>query len=184
MTLLHQIAAGDSSAIELFIDRYSGLVWSITRRYCDSRGDAEDAVQEIFIDVWKSASRFDSTIASEAAFVATIARRRLIDRLRRSSRRLDVEHLPMDSELPSAGASQEIELFAEAALAFRALKELRPERRRVLILAIYHGMSHQEIADADRLPLGTVKSHITRGLKQIRARLAATAPVVGREAIP
>ena len=92
-SILERVAAGDPAAPNECIARFSGLVWSLARRLCSSPSDAADAVQEIFIDLWKSAPRFDSSIASETTFVAMIARRRLIDRGRRKMRRPEVPQI-------------------------------------------------------------------------------------------
>src|SRR5262245_66294972 len=91
-SLLARVAEGDAIAVRECIARYGGLVWSIARRF--ELADAEDAVQEIFLDLWKSAARFDPNIASETAFIAMIARRRLIDRRRTRKRRPTTEQLP------------------------------------------------------------------------------------------
>src|ERR1041385_2281154 len=95
LALLARVAGGDPRAVRDCIARYGGLVWSIARRF--EAADAEDAVQEIFLDLWKSAARFDGRIASEAAFVAMIARRRLIDRKRTRGRRPTIQPV---TELP------------------------------------------------------------------------------------
>ena len=87
-TLLSDIAAGDPAAVDAFLKRYSGTVWGLARRFCGSTEDAEDATQEIFVDVWRSAERYDPTVGSEITFLMTIARRRLIDRARRQGRRI------------------------------------------------------------------------------------------------
>src|SRR5438132_13118196 len=84
--LLPRVARGDGVAVEQCVDRYGGLIWQIALRFSATRADAEDAVQEVFIDLWKSAARFDPTRASETTFVAMIARRRLIDRKRAHDR--------------------------------------------------------------------------------------------------
>src|SRR5215813_5986353 len=89
LALLARVASGDRGAVRDCIARYGGLVWSIARRF--EGADAEDAVQEIFLDLWKSAARFDPRIASESAFVAMITRRRLIDRRRTRRRRPTTE---------------------------------------------------------------------------------------------
>jgi RNA polymerase sigma-70 factor (ECF subfamily) len=81
--ILKRIAAGDKTAVQDCLDSYGGLVWSLARRMSPNTNEAEDAVQEIFIDVWKNAARFDESQSSETTFVAMIARRRLIDRLRK-----------------------------------------------------------------------------------------------------
>jgi RNA polymerase sigma-70 factor (ECF subfamily) len=171
-TLLQRVADGEADAVKGCLDRFGGLVWSLARRSSPSRSDAEDAVQEIFLDLWKSAPRFDPSQAAEATFVAMIARRRLIDRQRSRQRRLDTEPLP---ELPLSAALDEqprAELCAEAGQAARAVATLRPEQQRVLLLSTYHGLSHEEIAGETGLPLGTVKAHARRGLLKVRALLS------------
>lgn len=164
--ILGRIAAGDRAAVEECIDRYGGLVWSLARRLCPNRNDAEDAVQEIFIDLWKSAGRFDEAQASEATFVAMIARRRLIDRRRAVQRQPEIKEL--SEEDWTATQENTFEMTADAARAARAMNELRPEQQRVLQLSIWYGLSHQEISQTTGMPLGTVKTYVRRGLSQIR----------------
>ena len=148
--------------------RYSGLVWSIARRFEPS--DAEDAVQEIFVDLWKSAARYDAAVASETVFIAMIARRRLIDRRRSRERRPVTEPIADEPQLAAAGSAPDT--CAEASQAARVLDQLRPDQRRAVVLATCHGMSHGEIAEATGMPLGTVKAHVRRGLMAIRAALS------------
>jgi len=164
--VLARVAAGDALAVRECLARYGALVWSIARRF--EPGDAEDAVQEIFLDLWKSAARFDPQIASEATFVAMIARRRLIDRRRAHRRRPATEQL---AETPIPDTALRPDASLEAAKAARALGQLRPEQRQVLVLSTCHGMSHGEIAAHTGMPLGTVKAHARRGLSSIRAAL-------------
>jgi RNA polymerase sigma-70 factor (ECF subfamily) len=166
--VLGRVAAGDAVAIRECLARYGGLVWSIARRF--DQVDAEDAVQEIFLDLWKSAARFDETVASETAFVAMIARRRLIDRRRMRRRRPTTEQLPDIPVHVDPAASPAT--CAEAHQAAKALDALRPEQRQVLVLSTCHGLSHGEIAEATGMPLGTVKAHARRGLLSIRAALS------------
>jgi RNA polymerase sigma-70 factor, ECF subfamily len=166
-SLLARVADGDEEAIREVIATYGALVYSIARRF--ERQDPEDAVQEIFVDLWKSAARFDPAIASEPTFVAMLARRRLIDRKRRVARRPvseSLEHLPIVVDSSSGP-----ELAAEAALAARALDRLPPDQRQVVLLTVCHGLSHSEVASHLALPLGTVKAHARRGLIAIRAAL-------------
>ena len=84
--ILHRVARGDPSGMDAFLERYSGLVWSLARRHSPTPQDAEDAVQEIFMEIWRSAHRYDPSVAAEQTFIAMIARRRLIDRARRNKR--------------------------------------------------------------------------------------------------
>jgi RNA polymerase sigma-70 factor (ECF subfamily) len=180
--LLPRIAEGDRSAIRDCIARYGGLVWSLARRA--AQNDAEDAVQEIFLDLWKSAARFDPRMGSEVTFVATIARRRLVDRRRQRQRRPETESLGDAGESTAASSSSMApEMGAEAALAARALDQLRPEQRQVLILTACHGLSHEEVASSTGMPLGTVKAHARRGLIRVREALGEV-PIPGAPGAP
>ena len=153
------------------MDKYGGLVWSIARRMLRDVAEAEDAVQEIFIDIWKNAARYDGSIASEATFIAVLARRRLIDRIRRSARRVSAGSLDDVLLEPFTRADKTIETCIEAEQAAEAMRQLRPEQQQVLRLSIIQGMSHQEISEATGMPLGTVKTHVRRGLMQVREML-------------
>jgi RNA polymerase sigma-70 factor (ECF subfamily) len=130
--------------------------------------DAEDAVQEIFVDVWKNAARFDETKSSETTFIAMIARRRLIDKIRYSTRRISADSLDDVLLEPFTRADKTLEISIEAEQAAEAMRKLRPEQQQVLRLSIVQGMSHQEISQATGMPLGTVKTHARRGLLQVR----------------
>jgi RNA polymerase sigma-70 factor (ECF subfamily) len=168
--LLPRIAQGDQKAVRECLDRYAGLVWSLARRFSTTETDAEDAVQEIFLEVWKSAGRFDASVASEVTFIAMIARRRLIDRRRRESRRPSPEALSTatDVETSARKVDDPAREKEDVGAARRALAQLTPDQRHVLQLSIFHGLSHDRIARTTGLPLGTVKTHARRGLIRIR----------------
>lgn len=166
--ILKRIAAGDKTAVQDCLNAYGGLVWSLARRMSPNSDEAEDAVQEIFIDVWKHAARFDETQASETTFVAMIARRRLIDRLRKINRQPNTDSLDDILIDPINNKTRDLQMGIEAKEAAEAMKSLRPEQRQILHLSIIQGFSHQEIADALKMPLGTVKTHARRGLMQVR----------------
>jgi RNA polymerase sigma factor (sigma-70 family) len=165
-TLLQRVAQGDEGAVRDCIDRFGGLVWSLARRMVPR--EAEDAVQEIFVEIWKHAYRYDPAVASETAFVAMIARRRLIDRRRRIERRPDEVMLSEDSPETDKGLPPASEVSEDAQRAVAALNQLSTEQQRVLRLSIYRGLSHERIATVTGLPLGTVKTHARRGLMRIR----------------
>ncbi|MCA9288857.1 MAG: sigma-70 family RNA polymerase sigma factor, partial [Phycisphaerales bacterium] len=169
-TLLERIGNGDTSAVRECLDRFSGLIWALARRAGLSGAEAEDSVQEIFVEIWKSAGRYRPEIASETAFVATIARRRLIDARRRKTRRPPSQVLHEDAAT-AAPISDRAEVAQEADRATRALERLSAEQQRVLRLSVFEGLSHEKIATATGLPLGTVKTHARRGLIKIRAML-------------
>ena len=169
--LLVQIAAGVPAAVDDFVRTHGNTVWGLARRFCRSAEDAEDATQEILIEIWKSAERFDPASGSELTFVMTIARRRLIDRARRLGRRPPLELLQEAGDVAAAASPDRSEVDDEARKAMAALQQLRPEQRQVLELALAEGRTHQEIAQAVGIPLGTVKSHARRGLMRLRSML-------------
>jgi RNA polymerase sigma-70 factor, ECF subfamily len=180
-TILQRIADGDENAVQECLKTYGGLVWSLARRMLRNSDDAEDAVQEIFVDIWKNAERFDPAQASETTFVAMIARRRLIDRIRFVQRRVSADSIDDMLVEPVEQKGIDAQTMVEAREAFKALNELRPEQRQVLQLSIIHGLSHQEISDATGMPLGTVKTHARRGLMQAREILGAGGGKSGKE---
>jgi len=182
--VLPRVASGDPAAIREALARFGGLVWTLSRRGSVSESDAEDATQEIFLDVWRSADRYDPRVGSEVTFVATIARRRLIDRRRRRFRRPATESFG-DTTPADASSGPSPELGAEAHLARRALETLRPEQREVLVLTACEGLSHEEVATSTGMPLGTVKAHARRGLLRVREALAEPGAALPRmEEVP
>ncbi len=157
------------------MDRYRDLVWALAMRYLRNNADAEDAVQEVFIDVWRSAARYDSSIASEATFIGTIARRRLIDRVRGNGRRPlmvtldDAQHAPLLPTILATGESD-----AEVLIIEEALRSLATTYQNVLCLSLWEGFTHQQISKGLDLPIGTVKSRVRRGLIRLRTLLDVT----------
>lgn len=178
---LKRIADGDQSAVQECLNKYGGLVWSIARKMLHNTEDAEDAVQEIFVDIWKNASRFDETLSSETTFIAMIARRRLIDKIRYSSRRISPDSLDDIIKEPFTRADETLQTGIEAEQAADAMRSLRPEQQQVLRLSIVQGMSHQEISAATGMPLGTVKTHARRGILRVREFLGLGADPVQQE---
>jgi RNA polymerase sigma-70 factor (ECF subfamily) len=168
------VAAGERQAIEQCLDRFGGLVWSLARRYCPNAADAEDAVQEIFTEIWTSAGRYDPAVASETTFVAMIARRRLIDQQRKQARRPRHESLDPAIDQPAAPEATSLEIDEQVERVQRVIKTLRPEQQEALRLSIYDNCSHAEIAHKLDMPLGTVKTNIRRGLQKIRTMLDET----------
>jgi RNA polymerase sigma-70 factor (ECF subfamily) len=181
--ILQRIAEGDRNAVQDCLDKYGGLVWSIARKILRNSDEAEDAVQEIFVDIWKNAARFDESKASETTFVAMIARRRLIDKVRYSTRRISADSLDDVLLEPFTRLDKDIETAAEAKQAAQAMRSLRPEQQQVLRLSIIQGMSHQEISEATGMPLGTVKTHARRGILQVREFLGLGGTDMSREAV-
>ncbi len=175
-SLLQRIASGDPVAVRECIEEFGALVWSLARRFSRTPSDAEDATQEIFLDIWRSAGRFDASQGSVKVFIAMIARRRLIDRLRKTKSEPPMDPVEVLDEMCWAEPGNTAEVSSEAEHAVRALAELRPEQRQVLELGLLHGLTQSEIAARLNMPLGTVKSFMRRGLIKVRAFMKVDAP--------
>jgi len=172
-SILQRVAKGEDGALKDCMEQYGGLVWSLARRMLYDRAEAEDAVQDIFVDLWKNADRFDESIAAEQTFVATIARRRLIDRLRKRGRRPSSEPLHDSTESATDGETgDQVWVTEEARVASKAMEGLSEDQQRCLRLSIFQGLTHESISESTGLPLGTVKTHIRRGLIRVREALA------------
>lgn len=178
-TVLERIAAGDKAAVKDCLDEYGSLVWSLARRYLRNSADAEDAVQDIFISIWSAAGKYDPSIASEITFIGTVARRRLIDQIRKNGRRPVTDSLDSeDTSQTQPAAAGCLEESAEIEKVAAVLESMEPEYRQVLSMSFYEGYSHGEIAALLDMPLGTVKSRSRRGLLHVREQLQLTEQIV------
>ena len=166
--LLPRVARGDPAAIRECISRYGGRVRAVALKFLGT-ALADDLTQEVFIELWRSAGRFDPTRGSEAVFVMTITRRRCIDLRRKIAVRPNTAPLP--EMLPEIVRSDAISISEEAGRARAVMEELESDQRTAIQLAVCDGHTHEEVARKMSLPLGTVKSHIRRGLSRVRAAL-------------
>ena len=166
---LTRIANGDSTAVADCMKQFSGLVWSIVRSKLGHSAEAEDLTQDIFVEIWKSAGRFNPEAGTEAAFIATIARRRTIDRLRSLGRKPETEEFDESRAVSSTAGFEQIAVDADRAR--EALQTLREDQRALILMGVVEGMTHSEIATATGKPLGTVKTQMRRGLAKVRAML-------------
>lgn len=167
-TLIRRLAAGDQRALGEFYDLYAGLVNGLAIRILRDPTEAEDVVQEVFVQIWRQASRFDPSRGSPEAWVCTMARTRALDRLRRrTSRREEPEGVaPGSPEAPKT----------EEALAVRkAMDALSADQRKALELAYYEGLTQSEIAERLGEPLGTIKTRIRTAMIRLRDVLGPTA---------
>jgi len=163
--LLQRLAAGERDALGELFDLHAGLVHGLALRVLRDPAEAEDVVQEVFVQVWRQADRFDPSRGRPEAWLCTIARTRALDRLRRrSSRRED----------PAEAAPGLVATPAPAlGIAVRdALATLPFEQRQPLELAYYEGLSQTEISERLGAPLGTIKTRMRTGLLRLRERLA------------
>lgn len=163
-TILQQIAGGEPGAVSRCLDEYGGLVRAIAIRYLSTdRSEVDDAVQDVFVSLWQAASRYDPARGAEAAFVAGLARRRIIDVRRRLSTQHRLGTPITDSPaLANSPTSKDLaELGSEVA-------KLPEDERLALWLAVSRGMSHREISAATTAPVGTVKSRLRRAVLRLQ----------------
>jgi RNA polymerase sigma-70 factor (ECF subfamily) len=162
--LLRRLAQGDQKALGEFYDRYAGLANGLALRILRDGTEAEDVVQEVFVQIWRQAGRYDAARGTPEAWVCTIARTRALDRLRRrASRREDPQ-----AAAPEPGGRPHTE---EALAVRKALDVLPDEQRRALELAYYEGLTQSEIARQLGEPLGTVKTRIRSAMIRLREAL-------------
>ncbi len=176
-SLLQRIARGDRAAASECIATYSGLVWSLARGRLANEADAEEAVQDIFMQLWRQAGRYDPARGEEATFVSLLARRRLVDRLRKQGRTPSTTSLD-EAELQLSEDGREVlERSADVRRVRAVLQTLEPKQREIIHLSSWLGLSHGAIAERTGLPLGTVKSHLRRGLMKVREQLGEAGAV-------
>lgn len=170
--LMHRVAAGDEDAVAELYDRFGALVFKVACQFLPTRAEAEDAVQEVFVRLWKTADRYDPRRAKLVTWVMLIARRHLIDRIRRNSVRPDTT--AFDGDLTSSGHDQNPDrepLEAERNKALlRRISELPELQREVIERAYLQGFTLREVSEQLDAPLGTVKSALSRGLVRLRER--------------
>jgi RNA polymerase sigma-70 factor (ECF subfamily) len=162
--------AGDEDALRAAWDAWGGTLYAFCLRSLPTAADAEDVTQQIFVAAWRGRAGFDPTRGTLLAWLFGIARRKVVDRLR------SLERTPVPTEDPRpdrhAEAEPEIERTADRLLVADALSRLPVERRRVLELAFFEDLTHVQIAARLGLPLGTVKSHLRRGLASLRRSIS------------
>jgi len=167
--LLARCAAGDRSALEPLYARVAPLLLAVLIRMLRRRDVAEDALQDVFVNVWQRARQFDPIRGRPLAWLVSMARYRAID-LQRAHRPAvalsDVSAL--EPQLQSAGLADSDDLHGMSGALLRCLEQIAAPQRRCLVLAYEEGLTHSEIARAVSEPLGTVKSWVRRSLIALR----------------
>ena len=175
-SLLHRIAAGDAQAVHLCLQQYGGLIYALAQRLSPSQQDADDVLQEIFVDICKNAAHYQPERGSERIFITMIARRHLIHRHPGHSRASTIQSLA-DVVPPDDTAAHRLfdqhgrERSANAEHTAQALLQLPEEQQHILRLSLYHGLSHHDISRATGLPLETIKTYLRRGLLNVCEQL-------------
>jgi RNA polymerase sigma-70 factor (ECF subfamily) len=170
VALLDRVIARDPNALAELYDKHSRLLFGLILRILKSRDEAEDVLQEVFVQTWTKACTYHSSLGSPAGWLVGVARNRAIDRLRANAVRVrtsETAPAPLPAETPETHAA-----LGEQQLDVRqALNALPSEQRDLITHAYYFGFTHSELADRFNLPLGTVKTRIRSGMQALRGRL-------------
>jgi RNA polymerase sigma-70 factor (ECF subfamily) len=163
------MASRDARALEAFYDRYNRIAFTLVLRIVKVREDAEDVLTDVFWQAWQQAGRYDTSRGKPAAWLLTIARTRAIDSLRSSGRR--GAETELNTEIAPEAPERHEDPFVLAGIkrsVAKCLDALPEAQRTALEMAYFEGMSHTEIAEALKQPLGTMKDRIRTGMMHLR----------------
>ena len=172
--LAEAFRGGDPTALRQVYDRFGGPVFHLAQRGLSSGADAEDVTQTTFVAAWQGRETFDPDRGSLLGWLLAIARRKVVDRLRavaRERRVADAVRALPEPVTTDAAPDRGVDRVLDRLVISDELARLPGEQRRVLELAFYDDLTHQQIAAVTGLPLGTVKSHLRRGMARLRLRL-------------
>ncbi len=167
--LAEHFRAGDEHALRIAYDRYGGAVLHLASRLLANRADAEDVAQVTFVAAWQGRGTYDPERGGMLSWLLGIARRKAVDRLRTAARENRATDTVRALPEPSSGDADPERVLDRLVVADE-LALLPPEQRRTLELAFYDDLTHPQISAVTGLPLGTVKSHIRRGMARLRER--------------
>jgi RNA polymerase sigma-70 factor (ECF subfamily) len=170
--LLSLVASSDDQALAELYDRFGRVAYGLALRILRDEALAQDAVQEAFLAVWRSADRFLAERAKASTWILTLVHRRAVDLVRREDRRRGEPLESAGEPLAPETVEQEVTLGFERRVVQEALARLRPEQREALELGYYGGLTQSELAERLGLPLGTIKSRMFAGLSRLRELLA------------
>ncbi|HEX3151439.1 MAG TPA: sigma-70 family RNA polymerase sigma factor [Gemmataceae bacterium] len=166
--LLRAVAAGDREAFAAFYDRHAATVFGLLKKMLHEASDAEDVLQEIFLQVWRQAGRFDAERSSPLGWLVMMSRSRALDRLRR-------QPVPTTSELPEQPVLPEAEAAVELAecqcAITGALAQLPADQQLAIQMAYFGGLTYEQVAERLAIPVGTAKTRIRLGMMKLRKLL-------------
>ncbi len=175
--LLGRVARGDSPAFEQLYDRVANSVFGVVRRVLRDPAQSEEVTQEVLVEVWRTATRFDADRGSASTWIHTMAHRRAIDRVRASqaSHDRDQRVAARDHTPPYDEVADAVETRLEQEQVRRCLQTLTDLQRESVTLAYYSGYTYREVAELLDAPLGTVKTRLRDGLIRLRDCLGVMA---------
>ncbi len=174
--LMGRVAMGDQGAFAELFDRSAPIVLGVLVRHLRARAEAEEVLQEVFLQIWEQAGAYRPDGLAPLSWMIMLARHRAIDRLRSEVSRVRRETRYEDHpEIPRCAAplgTHRIEEWERQKLIASTLRELPAEQRTCIELAFFQGLTHRDIADRLKAPLGTVKSRIRKGLSEMKKAMA------------
>jgi RNA polymerase sigma-70 factor (ECF subfamily) len=173
-TLLTHVAKGDQAAFEALYDQLGASVYGLIRKVLRNPSQAEEVAQEVLLEVWRSASRFDPARGSAATWVLTIAHRRAIDRVRAEEASVAREQRTAQAPTAVDEVAETVEASMDAERLRRCLAGLTELQRESITLAYYGGYSYAQVAALLDTALGTIKTRIRDGLTRLRACLGVS----------
>jgi RNA polymerase sigma-70 factor (ECF subfamily) len=166
--LLVYVARGDQAAFESVYDRLAGPVYGVIRRVLRDPAQAEEVTQEVLLEVWRTATRFDPAVGGAATWVMTIAHRRAIDRVRSSAAATEREQKTAEIPMPRDEVAEAVEASLDRERVRRCLDGLTQVQRESITLAYYGGYSYRQVAGLLNVTLGAIKTRIRDGLIRMR----------------
>jgi len=173
-TLLTHVAKGDQAAFEALYDQLAASVYGLIRKVLRNPSQAEEVTQEVLLEVWRAASRFDPARGSAATWVLTIAHRRAIDRVRAEEAATAREQRTAEVPAATDEVAETVEASMDAERLRRCLAGLTELQRESITLAYYGGYSYAQVAALLDTALGTIKTRIRDGLTRLRACLGVS----------
>ncbi len=171
--LLENTGKGDRRSFEEVYDRYSGVLYTTAYKVLNNPDDAQDVLQDVFIQIWEKASMYDSSRGKPLTWAMTMTRNKAIDRLRSKQRRARLrdeaeKEGKVHQDEAHKDASEEVYGLERSEVVRNAVMQLSKEQRQAIEMAFFGGLTQNEIAEALSEPLGTIKARIRRGMMKLK----------------
>ncbi len=176
--LLARVGQGDRSGFELLYDRFSGVLYCAALQILSDRREAEDVLQDVFLQIWDKAKLYDSARGKPLTWAMTLTRNKAIDRLRSIQRRFRLKdqvekESQLNGQIAVRDSADEVDAIEKSHIIHSAVLQLSREQRQAIELAFFSGLTQNEIAHELRQPLGTVKARIRRGMLKLKELVSA-----------